>query len=111
MSITIKHGGIAEAVEQYIIHQTNCLSTYAKGLAKHLFECYPGADVYSSRKQLLSNSKSDSNQEPVTINTNPNIGDMLSSRAGKKACIVVNRYSANSDDIPGTIVVRGKLSI
>lgn len=42
-------GNILEAEEQYIAHQCNCLTTYAKGIAKTIFDHYPHADIYSSR--------------------------------------------------------------
>jgi hypothetical protein len=31
---------------EYIVHQTNCESTYAMGLAKYIFQQYPSANTY-----------------------------------------------------------------
>ena len=36
--------------EQYILHQCNCTTTYAKGLSHVIFSKYPYADTYKSRK-------------------------------------------------------------
>jgi hypothetical protein len=33
--------------EEYIVHQANCQSTYARGLAQHLFRVYPEANTYN----------------------------------------------------------------
>jgi hypothetical protein len=35
----------------YIIHQVNCTSIRAAGLAKAIFEAFPWADVYSDRSR------------------------------------------------------------
>eukprot|EP00055_Hartaetosiga_balthica_P009967 m.41038 g.41038 ORF g.41038 m.41038 type:complete len:427 (+) comp6973_c0_seq1:66-1346(+) len=48
--IVLKQGDLLEAEEDFIVHQCNCVSTYAKGLAKVLFKKYPQADIYKSRK-------------------------------------------------------------
>jgi hypothetical protein len=41
-------GNILEFAEDYYIaHQCNCITTYAKGLAQHIFAKYPAADIYS----------------------------------------------------------------
>jgi hypothetical protein len=43
-------GNVLDAKEEYICHQCNCVTKVAKGLAKDLFERYPDANVYTSRK-------------------------------------------------------------
>lgn len=48
--IIMKEGNVLDATEQFIVHQCNCESTYAKGLAQHLFDRFPFADVYRKRK-------------------------------------------------------------
>ena len=47
--LKIIDGDLLEAKEKYIVHQTNCVSSIASGLAYHLFKKYPYADVYSER--------------------------------------------------------------
>lgn len=53
--IEIIAGDLLEASEQYIVHQTNCLSDGgAAGVARLIFNKYPYADCYSDR---TANSK------------------------------------------------------
>ena len=40
---------ILNAKEKYIAHQCNCVTTYAKGLAKSINSRYPWADAYTNR--------------------------------------------------------------
>lgn len=47
--VRMKIGDLLEAKEKYIIHQCNCVSIGAGGLAYHLFNKFPFADVYSER--------------------------------------------------------------
>jgi len=42
LTITLEHNTMCN----YICHQTNCTSTYAKGLAKHIFDKFPNANTY-----------------------------------------------------------------
>lgn len=50
--IEIIQGDLLEAPEQYILHQTNCLSNGdASGLAYYLFKKFPYADCYSDRQE------------------------------------------------------------
>lgn len=50
--IEIITGDLLEAKEQYLIHQTNCISTNgAAGIAKSIFDKYPYADCYSDRTE------------------------------------------------------------
>lgn len=44
-----KIGNILDSEEQYILHQTNCISKYSAGLAKQLFNKYPYANSYINR--------------------------------------------------------------
>lgn len=39
-------GDLLEAMEQYIVQQSNCVTSYAHGLAKAIEEKFPHADVY-----------------------------------------------------------------
>lgn len=58
VNLAIIHGDLLEAVPkhgfQYICHQTNCLSTYAKGIAEHIFAQYPQANVYVERTDKIT---------------------------------------------------------
>jgi len=49
--LKIIEGDLLEADEKYIVHQANCVTTGAGGLAKYLFEKYPFSDIYSKRKK------------------------------------------------------------
>jgi O-acetyl-ADP-ribose deacetylase (regulator of RNase III) len=51
MSLELVRGDIVTSKEQYIIHQCNCSSTSASGLAGYLFKLYPYANVYKERVQ------------------------------------------------------------
>lgn len=46
----IKDISILKADETYIMHQCNCITTEAQGLAKDLFKLYPYANTYIKRK-------------------------------------------------------------
>ena len=50
MPIQIITGDIIESKEKYICHQCNCLTNHAAGIAKTIFERFPYADIYASRK-------------------------------------------------------------
>lgn len=52
--IKIVEGDILESNAQYIVHQTNCVSHKASGLAKFLFEKFPHANVYEERALVKS---------------------------------------------------------
>lgn len=48
--IEIKQGDLLDATEQYICHQTNCMSTGgAAGIARAIFDRLPYADCYTRR--------------------------------------------------------------
>ena len=47
--IRVIQGSILNFTESHAIHQTNCETTYAAGVAADLFKACPEADVYSSR--------------------------------------------------------------
>ncbi len=75
MSVTIVYGNLLEAEEEYIAHQCNCVTTYAKFLAKSIFDKYPYADSYSVRAK--------NNSVPGTI-------EMFGSNNQKK---IINMYA------------------
>jgi hypothetical protein len=62
----------------YIVHQTNCVSTSRAGLAKDIFAKFPYADTYSARITAAKRSK------PGTISIH---GD------GKSQRLIVNMYA------------------
>lgn len=43
----IINGDLLDAKEEFILHQCNCKTKYAKGLSKTMFSRYPSADVYT----------------------------------------------------------------
>jgi hypothetical protein len=48
--ISIVSGTLLEAKEDIIVPPFNCLSTYAQGLTKDIFDVYPCANVYQDRQ-------------------------------------------------------------
>jgi len=60
---------ILNSNEEYILHQTNCVTTTAGGLAKTLFQRFPYANTYSirRRKQGSFDSIEEDRSTPGTI--------------------------------------------
>lgn len=52
MPVYIVEGDILKSTAQYIIHQTNCVSLKASGLAGSIFEKYPQCNIYNTRGEL-----------------------------------------------------------
>lgn len=46
---TIVDGNILDSDCQYICHQCNCVTNEARGLAQHIFNRFPYADIYFNR--------------------------------------------------------------
>ena len=42
-------GDLLEAMEDYIIHQCNCVTNHSKHLAKSVFDAFPFANTYKNR--------------------------------------------------------------
>ena len=49
--IEFVEGDILNAKEKYICHQCNCFSKGSAGLAKSLFDRYPYANIYATRRE------------------------------------------------------------
>lgn len=49
--LQIINGDITKSTVQFIAHQVNCKSDYAKGLAQILFKQYPYSDIYSTQEK------------------------------------------------------------
>jgi len=53
-----REGDLLEADQQYIVHQTNCVTRSARGLAADIFRRFPHADVYNavtrSRRETIA---------------------------------------------------------
>ena len=43
-------GNLLDSDEQYIAHQSNCVSTTGAGLAKDIYKKYPDANIYKNRR-------------------------------------------------------------
>ncbi len=56
-NIKVVAGDILEAKEQFLAHQTNCTTSYARGLASQIFKKFPEADIYKKRKNIKDHSK------------------------------------------------------
>lgn len=48
-NVIIKSGNLLEAPEEYILHQCNCVTNSAKGLALSIFQKWKFSDTYSER--------------------------------------------------------------
>lgn len=48
----VQGGDLLQATEQYIAHQSNCISTKSHGLSKKIALAFPHADAYSFRKSI-----------------------------------------------------------
>lgn len=59
MPIKIIKGNILHSNCKYIAHQCNCVTNYAAGVAKAIFDRFPWSDIYSERtnsiKDMLGN--------------------------------------------------------
>ena len=44
-------GDLTDSKEKYIVHQTNCVSHFAAGIATAIFSKFPHSNVYSSRME------------------------------------------------------------
>jgi len=49
--ITIIQGNLLEAKEKFLVHQCNCTSHFAAGIAASIFEKFPYANVYANRME------------------------------------------------------------
>lgn len=47
--ITFVIGNLLDSTEKYIVHQANCVSHYAAGIADAIFSKYPHANIYTPR--------------------------------------------------------------
>lgn len=78
--IEIITGDLLTAPEQYIVHQTNCVTTKGGGLAHFLFAKFPYADVYASRTP--------EDCEVATLRDKP--GDIIVSGNGQDQRYIIN---------------------
>lgn len=93
--IEIITGDLLTAPEQYIVHQTNCVTTKGGGLAHFLFTKFPYADVYATRTPEDCDVK--------TLRDKP--GDIIVSGDGQDQRYIINLmgqlYPGGSwDDMP-----------
>ena len=58
MALKVVEGDLLDCEEKYLCHQTNCVSTRSKHLAKSIFDRFPYANVYQQR---------DTHSKPGTI--------------------------------------------
>lgn len=49
--IEIVSGDLLQAKEKYIVHQCNCLTKHAAGIAKAIFDAFPHANTYADREE------------------------------------------------------------
>jgi O-acetyl-ADP-ribose deacetylase (regulator of RNase III) len=48
-AINLISGNLLDSTDTFIVHQTNCVTTYGKGLSASIFNRFPHANVYKSR--------------------------------------------------------------
>jgi len=80
--VTEIEGDLLTCNSKYIVHQCNCLTTNAAGLAKWLFEKYPYANVYTRGSIRIPGT--------IQIRGNPDLNQQL----------VVNLFGQNSPGKP-----------
>lgn len=49
--IEVITGSLLDATEKYIVHQANCVSHYAAGIAAAIYDKFPHSDIYTKRMQ------------------------------------------------------------
>jgi O-acetyl-ADP-ribose deacetylase (regulator of RNase III) len=49
--LKIVTGDLIQAKEKYLVHQTNCVSHFAAGIAATIFEKFPYSNIYASRME------------------------------------------------------------
>lgn len=54
MTLKTINKSLIEADTKYILHQCNCVSENAKGIAKSIFDAFPWANTYSKREKPSS---------------------------------------------------------
>eukprot|EP00939_MAST-03C_sp_MAST-3C-sp1_P001785 g1785.t1 len=103
-NLLLVRGDLLEAGEQYIVHQTNCRTNYALGLAKHIFKKWPHADCYSERKPWVK-GKVYSTPGTIDVRKQRRPGSLDTSDESRG---VINLFG---QDMPGTIEkeLRGKI--
>lgn len=52
MNLKIIRGNLLEAKESHIAHQCNCVTRHSAGTARSIFDKFPYANTYSSRKNI-----------------------------------------------------------
>jgi len=85
-NVVIVEGDLLKAPEQYIVHQCNCVTINAKGIALSINKKYPWANIYSERKTLVVNG---TRRNLATVNTRdiPGTIKIQSSPMGSKHVI------------------------
>ena len=80
---------ITEAEDEYIIHQSDCISIHCTGLSKHIDREYPFACVHNNRKEFR-------NTGYATFSTRDTIGTIrvgLSNKNIKKIITLFTQYN------------------
>jgi hypothetical protein len=51
IEVKIENQPLQNSMDDYIVHQCNCVTNRAEGLAKALFTLYPNANTYANRQK------------------------------------------------------------
>lgn len=73
MSIKIRHGDVLSSKETFLIHQCNCVSKYAAGVAYSIFKKYPYSNIYEKRTYVDSPGETMIKGDIPTIEHDANI--------------------------------------
>lgn len=60
-------GNLLECPHKYICHQVNCVSSYAAGIARCIFDQFPYSDIYSHREKCGRDELPLPGEEPGNI--------------------------------------------
>lgn len=78
--VRVIQGNVLNATEDFIAHQCNCITSYAKGLAKSIFKRFPESNVYTNRVRMSPRT----HHQPGTISVHGRIINMFAQqRPGK----------------------------
>ncbi len=67
MTLKTINKSLIEADTKYILHQCNCVTINAAGIAKLIFEAFPWANTYSKRPGNISLFKHENYSKQGTI--------------------------------------------
>ena len=102
---TIVEGDLLKCDSEMIVHQGNCVTTFARGICQFIFAKYPYAEVYKKRPALSSDDEklAKERNEPGTIEvrepgknkTGPVVACLMAQIAPGKPGVWAREYKIN----------------